>query len=187
MQRFRRQHLNSLSALVGLICMDLIGTVSAYSQVSTDTYSETIAGDVVVYLNSTFWRCDRVSCPAGTEQCLVTKTNSPSIRGQLIRQNICLSAENRKLIDETFTEKIKPNTKIDFKLIVTSSGSSILQGHSNSVYSSETISTNAAANAEIINKNIARALKQAGEAVRKSIQEAQKEIVEAFGNVGFWR
>lgn len=52
MQRFGKQPLNLLVPLIGLVCFSLTDLASAYSQVVTDTYSQTIAGDVIVYLNA---------------------------------------------------------------------------------------------------------------------------------------
>ncbi|XP_011185147.2 uncharacterized protein LOC105213755 isoform X1 [Zeugodacus cucurbitae] len=206
MRRFGKLPLNLIVLLSGLVCISLTDLASAYSQVITDTYSQTIAGDVIVYLNATYWRCDRVLCPAGTDQCVVTKSRSPTEPNDLIRRNICVSSTDERLIDEAFTEPIKPYENINLKLVVSSSGASVVQesSYSNTYTSysrdSATVNAavnaaehaaadavaNAAANTAQINRHIARTLQQTGEAVRRSLQEAHQDFIEAFRSAGFW-
>lgn len=109
-----------------------------------------------------------------------------------------MSSTNEKIVDETVTEPIKPFENINFKLVVSSSGSSVVQESSSSniytSYSGESATANAAANAAAhaaastaqINRHIARTLQQTGEAVRRSLQEAQEDFREAFRSAGFW-
>uniref|UniRef100_A0A0K8W9Z9 Uncharacterized protein n=1 Tax=Bactrocera latifrons TaxID=174628 RepID=A0A0K8W9Z9_BACLA len=208
MQRFGKQSLQLHVLLIGLVCFSLTDPASALSQLVTDTFSQTIAGDVVVYLNATYWRCDLVLCPAYTDQCVVTKSRSPTEPNDLIRRNICVSANKQLLVDESVTEPIKPYEDINFKLIVSSSGSSVLQDSSYSntytstSYSSSSVNTdavskaaekaaaeavaNAAANTAHINRQIARTLQQTGEAVRRSLESAHQDLVEAFRSAGLW-
>ncbi|XP_039967075.1 uncharacterized protein LOC126761425 [Bactrocera neohumeralis] len=209
MQRFGKQSLQLHVLLIGLVCFSLNDPTSALSQVVTDTFSQTIAGDVLVYLNATYWRCDLVLCPAGTDQCVVTKSRSPTEPRDLIRRNICLSANKQQLVDESVTEPIKSNEDINFKLIVSSSGSSVLQDYSYSntytgtSYSSSSVNTdavskaaekatadavaNAAANTAHINRQIARTLQQIGEEVRRSLDTVQQDLKETFRSAGLWR
>nr|XP_014097816.2 uncharacterized protein LOC106622993 [Bactrocera oleae]XP_036216667.1 uncharacterized protein LOC106622993 [Bactrocera oleae]XP_036216668.1 uncharacterized protein LOC106622993 [Bactrocera oleae]XP_036216669.1 uncharacterized protein LOC106622993 [Bactrocera oleae]XP_036216670.1 uncharacterized protein LOC106622993 [Bactrocera oleae]XP_036216671.1 uncharacterized protein LOC106622993 [Bactrocera oleae]XP_036216672.1 uncharacterized protein LOC106622993 [Bactrocera oleae]XP_036216673.1 unc len=214
MQGFGKQPLNLLALLMGLVCFSLTDPASAYSQMVTNTYSQTIAGDVLVYLNATYWRCDLVLCPAGTDRCVVTKSRSPTEPKDLIRRNICVSANNERLVDESVTEPIKQYEDNNFKLFVSSSGASVLQDSSYSntytSYSSSSATAtaaekaavkaavkaakeaaaeavaNAAANTAHINRQIARTLQQTGEAVRRSLEAANQDVIEAFQSPGIW-
>ncbi|XP_067647816.1 uncharacterized protein [Eurosta solidaginis] len=154
-----------------------IGSAAAINQLTSNGVSKTVVGDVTVYIDQSSFQCDRIFCPPDTDRCQVTKFKAIENATELIRDNLCLAANNSALISERFIDNIAANEYDDLNLIVSSTGSSVItnSGNGRQLTPEE---------AEELNKRIAENIQRTQETLRMNLEKAREAINKAFSSFG---
>ncbi|XP_073840811.1 uncharacterized protein [Musca autumnalis] len=139
--------------------------------------SVSVIGDVYIVVENGIFRCDKITCPAEAERCLVTKEKDPKDPSILVRTNICYSRTGQELSNSVNNETVDPSTQISLHVEGNRSGgissvNSINNGNSNDFDSEEF-----AANMEIFRNNLNQEMYN----LNRELSQMSQNLANMFG------